>query len=67
MMAQQDPRKAGDPCPLDGVSEIDPAVSGVPLTCEELEPTLFFEAAGDVDRLEGRGVGVPCDDFERGS
>ena len=67
MMAQQDPRKAGDPCPLDGVSEIDPAVSGVPLTCEELEPTLFFEAAGDVGRLEGRGVGVPCDDFEGGS
>jgi FtsP/CotA-like multicopper oxidase with cupredoxin domain len=67
MMAQQDPRKAGDPCPLDGEKEIDPAVSGVPLTCEELEPTLFFEAAGDVDRLEGRGVGVPCDDFERGS
>ncbi len=67
MMAQQDPRKAGDPCPLDGVRDIDPAVSGVPLTCEELEPTLFFEAAGDVNRLEGRGVGVPCDDFRGGS
>ena len=65
MMAQQDPRKAGDPCPLDGETEIDPAVSGVPLTCEELEPTLFFEAAGDVERLEGRGVGVPCDDYEK--
>ena len=67
MMAQQDPRKAGDPCPLDGVSDIDPAVSGVPLTCEELEPTLFFDAAGDVERLEGRGVGFPCDDFKGGS
>lgn len=67
MMGQMDPRKAGDTSPLDGVSEIDPAVSGVPLSCEELEPILFFDAAGDVGRLEGRGVGVPCDDFEPGS
>ena len=66
MMGQQDPRPAGEPSPLNGVREIDPAVSGVPLTCEELEPTLFFEAAGDVERLEGEGVGVPCDDFKRG-
>ena len=66
MMGQQDPRKAGDPCPLDGVKEIDPAVSGVPDTCEELERTLYFDHVGDVDRLEGRGVGFPCDDFEKG-
>ena len=67
MMAQQDPRQAGDVCPLDGVRDIDPAVSGVPLTCEELEPTLFFDAAGDVGRLEDRGVGFPCEDFKGGS
>ena len=65
MMGQHDPRRAGEASPLDGVSEIDPAVSGVPLTCEQLEPDLYFDAAGDVDRLEGRGVGVPCDDFKR--
>jgi FtsP/CotA-like multicopper oxidase with cupredoxin domain len=63
MMGTNDPRPAGEPSPLDGVTEIDPAVSGVPKTCEELEHVLYFDAAGDVGKLEGRGVGVPCDDF----
>jgi FtsP/CotA-like multicopper oxidase with cupredoxin domain len=66
MMGTHDPRPTGERSRLDGVTEIDPMVSGVPPTCEELEPTLFFDAAGDVDRLEGRGVGIPCDDFKPG-
>ena len=65
MMAQQDPHPAGEPSALDGVRELDPAVSGVPLTCEQLEPSLYFDAAGDVERLEGEGVGFPCNDFRK--
>ena len=61
MMAQFDPRHPGEESPLDEVSEIDPAVSGVPLACPDLEPTLYFEAAGDTEKLEGRGVGAHCE------
>ena len=27
----------------------------------DLEPQLFFDAAGDVERLDGRGVGIHCE------
>jgi FtsP/CotA-like multicopper oxidase with cupredoxin domain len=64
MMATLDPRPLGEGSPLDGVREIDLAVSGVPLACEDLEQQLLFDARGDVEKLEGRGVGFPCDDFE---
>jgi FtsP/CotA-like multicopper oxidase with cupredoxin domain len=65
MMGNHDPRPAGQPSPMDGQREIDPAISGVPLTCEQLEPLLYFDYAGDLERLDGRGVGIPCDDFEK--
>ena len=66
MMGTFDPRPAGQESPLDGVSEIDPVVSGVVPPCEELEEEdrLFFDAAGDVDRLEDRGVGFPDCEFD---
>ena len=50
----------------DEISEIDPNVSGVPLTCEELEAEkrILFDVVGDVDRLDGRGVGFPECEFE---
>lgn len=64
MMAAFDPRPRGQDSPLNGVDKVDPAVSGVPVRCERLEPRLFFDAVGDVEHLEGRGVGFPCDDFE---
>jgi len=52
--------------PLDGESQIDPAVSGVVPDCEELEADerLFFDKEGDVDRLEDRGVGFPDCEFD---
>jgi FtsP/CotA-like multicopper oxidase with cupredoxin domain len=65
MMGNHDPRPAGQASPLDGQREIDPAVSGVPLTCEQLETILYFDAAGNVEMLKDRGVGHPCDDFEK--
>jgi hypothetical protein len=61
MMAQFDPRPAGEDSPLDEVTELDHAVSGVPIACEDLEPKLFFDAAGDLEKLEGRGVGIHCE------
>ncbi|MEE8551230.1 MAG: multicopper oxidase domain-containing protein, partial [Gemmatimonadota bacterium] len=77
MMGAHDPTPVeGDPLadldaidatpPMDGVTEIDPAVSGVVLTCEQLElqKRLFFDEAGDLDRLEGRGVGIGECEFE---
>jgi FtsP/CotA-like multicopper oxidase with cupredoxin domain len=65
MMATFDPRPDGV-SPYNGADPIPAEVSGVLDSCEDLERRLFFEAKGDVDRLEGRGVGVPCDDFEAG-
>jgi FtsP/CotA-like multicopper oxidase with cupredoxin domain len=66
MMVAFDPRRAGQASPLDGVTRIDPQVSGVVPDCDELEAEerIFFDAAGDVDRLEGRGVGFPDCEFE---
>ncbi|MEE2664744.1 MAG: multicopper oxidase domain-containing protein [Myxococcota bacterium] len=61
MMAQFDPCHPGYDSPLDGVSEIDPAVCGVPIACDDLEPTLFFDTAGDVAKLDGHGVGIHCE------
>jgi hypothetical protein len=61
MMAQFDPRPAGEDSPLDEVTELDHVVSGVPIACEDLEPKLFFDAAGDLEKLEGRGVGIHCE------
>ena len=51
---------------MDGVTRINPIVSGVVPDCLELEADkrLFFDVAGDVDRLEGRGVGFPECEFE---
>jgi len=66
MMAVNDPQPAGKNSPLDGVSRIDRNISGVYPDCLELqeEGRILFESAGDVDRLEGRGVGVPDCVFE---
>ncbi len=45
--------------PLDGESRIAAAVSGVVPDCVELEAQgrIFFDEAGDLERLAGRGVG----------
>jgi hypothetical protein len=66
MMGTHDPRPIGDPSPLDGETKIDAEVSGIVPTCEELEEEqrLFFDAAGDLDRIDGRGVGFPNCDFD---
>jgi hypothetical protein len=50
--------------PLDGEHEIDPMVSGVVPSCLDLEHDhyLYFDVAGDLDRIAGRGVGfLECD------
>ncbi len=50
--------------PLDGEHEIDSDVSGVVPSCLDLEHDhyLYFDVAGDLDRLAGRGVGfLECD------
>ena len=66
MMGTYDPRPIGVPSPLDGERKIDADVSGIVPTCEELEEEqrLFFDVAGDVERLDGRGVGFPQCDFD---
>lgn len=66
MMGDYDPRPSGVPSPLDGERKIDSDVSGIVPTCEELEEEqrLFFDVAGDVERLDGRGVGFPQCDFD---
>ena len=60
MMGVNDPRPAGEDTLLDGETAIDPVVSGVATSCEELaeDGRIFFDAEGDVDRLLGRGVGI---------
>ena len=65
MMGTHDPQPGGN-SPLDGETRIDPSISGVVPTCEQLEDDrrIFFDAEGDVDRLDGRGVGIPCSDFD---
>jgi FtsP/CotA-like multicopper oxidase with cupredoxin domain len=70
MMAVHDPRHAGVESPLDGESRVDPLVSGVVPDCIELEEEgfLYFDEAGDLDKVDGRGVGFPdCEfDMEKG-
>ncbi len=66
MMALFDPTPPGEQSPLNGVDPIAPALSGVTESCEQLEPTLFFDAQGDVEILEDEGVGFPCNDFRPG-
>ncbi|TFH22459.1 MAG: hypothetical protein E4H03_08360 [Myxococcales bacterium] len=65
MMATHDPRPDGEPSPLDGESRIDPVVPGVVDECLELEEDgrLLFDVAGDVERLDDRGVGFPECEF----
>ena len=57
---------SGTDSPLDGVSRIDSRVSGVVPDCIELEEEgrIYFDKAGDLDRLEGRGVGFPECEFD---
>ena len=66
MMGVHDPQVLGK-SPLNSVDQIDPEVSGVVPTCLELEEGgfIFFDVEGDVDRLEGRGVGFPHCEFEK--
>jgi FtsP/CotA-like multicopper oxidase with cupredoxin domain len=47
--------------PMDGETRIHPDVSGVVPDCTELEQEhrIFFNAVGDVEKLDGRGVGFP--------
>ncbi len=76
MMGVNDPTPAqGDPSrpidatgPLDGETRIDPVVSGVVPDCTELEEEqrIFFDAVGDVEKLEDRGVGFPECRFDLG-
>jgi|CXWL01.1.fsa_nt_gi FtsP/CotA-like multicopper oxidase with cupredoxin domain len=66
MMIAYDPRPSGVPSPLDGERRIDPNVSGVVPDCRELEEEhrIYFDVAGDLDRVEDRGVGFPNCDFD---
>lgn len=66
MMAVNDPRPVGQPTPLDGETRIDPEISGVVPDCAELEEErrIYFNAAGDQDRVNGRGVGHPDCEFD---
>ena len=53
-----------------GQRQVDPPVSGVVSECIELEEEgfLFFDKAGDLEKVDGRGVGFPgCEfDMEKG-
>ena len=53
--------------PLDAETRIHPDVSGVVPDCSELtaEGRIFFDQVGDVDILEGRGVGGADCKFDR--
>lgn len=66
MMGFHDPRPLGQLSPLDGEARIDPVVSGVVPDCTELEEEqrIYFNVAGDLDRVNGRGVGFPACDFD---
>jgi FtsP/CotA-like multicopper oxidase with cupredoxin domain len=66
MMGTYDPRPIGAPSPLDGERKIDAEVSGIVPTCEELEEEqrLYFDVAGDLNRINDRGVGFPQCDFD---
>ena len=70
MMAAHDPQPAGPnnppTSPLDGESQVDPKVSGVVSDCHTLEQEgrIYFDVAGDLERLEDRGVGFPECEFD---
>jgi FtsP/CotA-like multicopper oxidase with cupredoxin domain len=66
MMGVHDPRPAGDESPLDGERQVDPPVSGVVSECIELEEEgfLYFDKAGDLEPVDGRGVGFPDCEFD---
>jgi hypothetical protein len=66
MMGLHDPEPAGVPSPLNGETRINPDVSGVVPNCEELdeEQRIYFDVAGDLDRVNGRGVGFPECNFD---
>ena len=66
MMGFLDPRPLGQLSPLDGEVRIDPVVSGVVPDCTQLEEEqrIYFNVAGDLDRVNGRGVGFPACDFD---
>lgn len=66
MMGFHDPRPFGQRSPLDGETRIDPEVSGVVPDCIELEEEhrIYFDVVGDLDRVDGRGVGFPECDFD---
>ena len=52
--------------PLDGETRIDPLVSGVVPDCIDLEHEeyLYFDAVGDLERIDDRGVGFPECEFD---
>lgn len=52
--------------PLDGETRVNAAVSGIVPDCIDLEHEeyLYFDAAGDLDRVNGRGVGFPECEFD---
>ncbi|MCS5635969.1 MAG: multicopper oxidase domain-containing protein [Myxococcota bacterium] len=73
MMAVTDPTPSPDNTqaidearPLDGEHEIDSVVSGVVPSCLDLEHDhyIYFDVAGDVERLAGRGVGFEHCEFD---
>jgi FtsP/CotA-like multicopper oxidase with cupredoxin domain len=53
--------------PLDGETRIHPDVSGVVPDCTELEEEhrIFFDAVGDLEKVNDRGVGFPDCRFEK--
>jgi len=65
MMGTHDPQPDGE-SPLDGETKIDAEVSGVLPDCIELEEDdkIYFDVAGDVERLEDRGTGFPECEFD---
>ena len=63
MMASFDPRPGGQASVLNGVDAVPALVSGIP-DGYDVHQDLRFELLGDVQRLEGRGVGFP--EFEPG-
>ena len=58
MMASFDPRPGGQASVLNGVDAVPALISGIP-DGYDVHQDLRFELLGDVQRLEGRGVGFP--------
>ena len=65
MMGVHDPQPDGI-SPLDGEKPIDPNVSGVVPSCDELETEgrIYFDEVGDIDRVADRGVGFEHCEFD---